>query len=181
MADTNYKYTAWAADSNADKDAPSEDKVSQGWLDNEYPPNEYFNWWQNRADSRLDVLESPVEHTVKSDLHRAGRATYAAGSFYKVPKYKVGAKQLEVYLDGILCNNGETYGEGYTQDGNAVVSGKYAEYIKWNDAIDATYDIVCRAPVFAENTDNFYGVTQKIVEDVLADSNYIFTTSGNNG
>ena len=134
--------TVWASNVNADIAAPSVEKIATGWLDEEYPPNEWFNWLQNRTDTRLNNLEdSHVKLVEQLDQHeRSGRSTYNNNSQYTVPSYIVGDNTLKVYVDGILCNKGETYAEV----GN---TGTTSTKIKWLQEIDNTYDIYCTAPM----------------------------------
>lgn len=134
--------TVWASNNDAEILNPGPTKIAQGWLDEEYPPNEWFNWLQNRTDTRLNNLEdSHVRLVEQLDQHeRSGRSTYANNSEYTVPSYTVGDGQLKVYLDGILCNKGESYNEV----GN---TGTTSTKIKWLQAVDNSYDIFCTAPM----------------------------------
>lgn len=133
--------TVWASGANADIAAPSVEKIALGWADKEYPPNEWFNWLQNRTDTRLNVLEdSRIRMVDKMDPHSDTRSTYALNSQYTVPAYVVGTGELQVYIDGVLCNKGESYDE-------VGAAGNTSTKIKWLQAIDKTYDILSRAPV----------------------------------
>lgn len=136
----------WASSAgSAGKQAPSAEKIALGWADNEYPPNEWFNWHQNRTDTRLNDLEDKyVRMNELVDTHSASRATYTANSVYTVPAYEVGAGTLQVYLDGIRCNPGESYAE-------VGASGNTSTQIKWLQDVDKTYDILCCAPIMPES------------------------------
>ncbi len=53
-------YQAWASTAaRADVTEPSQAKVLQGWVI-EKPRHAYFNWWQNRTDKRIEMLEAKI-------------------------------------------------------------------------------------------------------------------------
>lgn len=52
-------YPVWASAEGAGKEAPSDNKILQGWVI-EKPKHTYFNWWQNRTDKRIEELEAKI-------------------------------------------------------------------------------------------------------------------------
>lgn len=122
--------------------APSSDKQVQGWT-KETPPFEWFNWYMNRTDSRLTQLEEPWTASVFTSAAGIRPEVLQAGEKFQLPaKYVVGAGQLRVFLDGILCEAGS--GEQYVEAGQI---GELSDYIRFNDAIDPTHDIRIEIPV----------------------------------
>lgn len=122
--------------------APSTDKQKQGWI-KEVPPHEWFNWYMNRTDSRLTQLEEPwTAHIFTSAAGSREEAVPANEKFQLPAKYIVGAGQLRVFLDGILCEAGER--EQYVEAGQA---GDLSDYIRFNDTIDPSHDIRIEIPV----------------------------------
>ena len=122
--------------------APSSDKQVQGWT-KETPPFEWFNWYMNRTDSRLTQLEEPWTASVFTSAAGTRPEVLQAEEKFQLPaKYVVGAGQLRVFLDGILCEAGS--GEQYVEAGQI---GELSDYIRFNDAIDPTHDIRIEIPV----------------------------------
>ncbi len=64
-------------------------------------------------------------------------AVIAAGAGWTVPEYTVGANQLLIALDGVLCMQGQQYGESGT-------SGEKSTSIIWNIEVDTSRDILVR-------------------------------------
>lgn len=158
------KYPAWAADGGNNVQMPTPEKIASGWVQRDYPPNEYFNWWQNRADSRLDDLESPRLMNTAYSAANVREGVLADGSQYDVPEYVVGSGQLKVFLDGILCMCAGVYNSTGTtvsdtpegtyfevgQNGNASTT------IKWNNSTGIATDIEIFVAVPNRATENTY-------------------------
>ncbi len=139
------RHTIWAGNA-AEKDviAPPVEKQKQGWVE-EIPPHEWFNWHMRRTDTRLNDLEQPVSYRIL-DLPATNRdRDIRKGERFNLPApYIVGAGQLHVYLDGILCHEGTD--RQYVECGQ-----EYAEstYIRWNDDIPAEFDIRVEIPLLS--------------------------------
>lgn len=121
-------------------EAPPLERQQRGWT-REAPPHEWFNWHMRRTDTRLADLERPW---LRDTLHSpAGTrpGVLRAGEPFAVPEYTVGADRLEIRLDGIPCLPGEA--AQYMEVGEA---GEQSCHIAWNDDIDASFDILIRAP-----------------------------------
>lgn len=140
MSDTNK--LVWAAEaSEQHRLAPSADKILTGW-GVENPPHEYFNWWMNRVDERLLNLEVPVLNTHRRWCIAQRTGIIRAGERFDLPAaYIVGGKHLKVYLDGLLCEPGES-GQ-YIECGE---EGAESTYIRFNDDIDIEYEIRIEIP-----------------------------------
>lgn len=122
--------------------APSADKQAQGWV-SEIPPCEWFNWYMNRTDNRLTHLEEPWTANIFTSAAGTRTAVIQAGEKFQLPaKYIVGAGQLRVFLDGILCETGS--GEQYVEAGQ---TGELSDYIRFNDTIGTIHDIRVEIPV----------------------------------
>ena len=105
---TSKMYSTWASGGNARIATPSTELFENGWTAVQ-PAYEHFNWLFNRIDKRLGELESPLEQNyVVSDSRNYD---YGAGMTLTVPPYIKGRSCLKVYLDGVLCRNGEHYEE----------------------------------------------------------------------
>lgn len=73
-----------------------------------------------------------------SDLLReAVPAAITAGQKFSVPPYTVGGAQLEVYIDGVACIDGQQYAE-------SGVQGAVSTVIIWNMEISTDRDILVR-------------------------------------
>lgn len=133
----------WASGApEANITAPSSDKQAQGWT-KETPPFEWFNWYMNRTDSRLTQLEEPWTANVYTSAAGTRTEVIQANEKFQLPaRYVVGAGQLRVFLDGILCEAGA--GEQYVEAGQP---GELSDYIRFNDAIDPTHDIRIEIPM----------------------------------
>lgn len=115
---------------------PSTEKQHQGWELNELPPHEYFNWYFNRTDSRLNDLEDKTpQYTSMYSGGNTRTGDIEAGTSYTVPQYTVGTGQLRIYLDGLICIRDVTY-EEVGEDGSVSTS------IKWLDKIGKEYAIM---------------------------------------
>ena len=135
----------WASEAEASHVlAPSAEKIAQGW-DVEVPPHEYFNWWMNRVDERLAVLESPVENHTRRWFAKDRTATVLANERFDLPAaYIVGGNHLKVFIDGLLCEVGED--AQYVECGTP---GTESTYIRFNDDIEVEYDIRVEIPIRA--------------------------------
>lgn len=139
------RQTVWAGKA-PDKDviAPPVEKQEQGWTE-EVPPHEWFNWHMRRTDTRLNDLEQPVSYRILDLPAKDRNRDIKKGERFNLPApYMVGTGQLHVYLDGILCHEGE--------DRQYVECGpEYAEsaYIRWNDDIPAEFDIRVEIPLLS--------------------------------
>lgn len=142
--------------------APSTDKQKQGWI-KEVPPHEWFNWYMNRTDSRLTQLEEPwTAHIFTSAAGSREEAVPANEKFQLPAKYIVGAGQLRVFLDGILCEAGER--EQYVEAGQA---GDLSDYIRFNDTIDPSHDIRIEIPVSGLQNAGILDGTIVTVKDLM--------------
>ena len=142
--------------------APSTDKQKQGWI-KEVPPHEWFNWYMNRTDSRLTQLEEPwTAHIFTSAAGSREEAIPANEKFQLPAKYIVGAGQLRVFLDGILCEAGER--EQYVEAGQA---GDLSDYIRFNDTIDPSHDIRIEIPVSGLQNAGILDGTIVTVKDLM--------------
>ena len=142
--------------------APSTDKQKQGWI-KEVPPHEWFNWYMNRTDSRLTQLEEPwTAHIFTSAAGSREEAIPANEKFQLPVKYIVGAGQLRVFLDGILCEAGER--EQYVEAGQA---GDLSDYIRFNDTIDPSHDIRVEIPVSGLQNAGILDGTIVTVKDLM--------------
>ena len=77
-------------------------------------------------------------------------------------KYIVGAGQLRVFLDGILCEAGER--EQYVEAGQA---GDLSDYIRFNDTIDPSHDIRIEIPVSGLQNAGILDGTIVTVKDLM--------------
>lgn len=151
------EYIAWAdTAAAADLVAPDTAKQHLGWTYGEQPPHEYFNWMQNRTDTRLARLEAPSAMTTATSEAYARQAVIEADTLYQVPEYVVGAGHLQVFLDGLECVLGETYLE-------VGASGNTSTHITFEDNIPTSFRITAKAPVAA--LDN-YGVPPMNASDL---------------
>lgn len=140
------KHIVWASEADEnDVLAPSADKQRKGWVE-EVPPHEWFNWHMRRNDQRLNDLEKPLSYVIL-DLPATERTeTIKKGTRFNLPaSYVVGAGQLHVYLDGLLCHEGTD--QQYVECGQ-----QYAEsnYIRWNDNIAPEFDIRIEIPLLSK-------------------------------
>ncbi len=62
-----------------------------------------------------------------------------AGADFTVPAYTVGARRLEVFLDGLRCVSGEAATAQYAEVGEA---GALSTRIRWHDEIPVDCDIL---------------------------------------
>lgn len=140
------KHIVWASQAD-EKDvlAPSADKQLKGWAE-EIPPHEWFNWHMRRTDQRLNDLEEPASYVIL-DLPATERtAAIRKGARFNLPaSYVVGTGQLHVYLDGLLCREGAD--QQYVECGQEYSE---SEYIRWNDNIDAEFDIRVEIPLLSK-------------------------------
>lgn len=137
MSDT----LVWASDAPANnKLSPSADKIKKGWVV-ENPPHEYFNWYMNRTDNRLLEMEKPVKSYYKYYSAKSRTSNILANAKFTLPAtYIVGAHQLRVFLDGILCEPDAQYVECGTP-------GTESDYIRFLDDIDKSFDIRVEIPI----------------------------------
>ncbi len=140
------RHTVWAGNaSEKDVIAPPVEKQEQGWTE-EIPPHEWFNWHMRRTDLRLNDLEQPVSWMILDLPASARTEDVRKGARFNLPApYTVGANQLHVYLDGILCHEGK--------DAQYVECGQeYGEstYIRWNDTISREFDIRVEIPLLSK-------------------------------
>src|SRR4051794_17776562 len=76
----------WATSaSGADMTAPSSGKQAQGWTASEFPPHNYFNWWQNLVGQWTDYLNDFEANThtwtaVQTHTVTTGSAVVASSS-----------------------------------------------------------------------------------------------------
>lgn len=133
----------WASEApEANIAAPSSDKQAQGWT-KETPPFEWFNWHMNRTDRRLTQLEEPWTANIFTSAAGTRSEVILAEDKFQLPaKYIVGAGQLRVFLDGILCEAGAE--NQYVEAGQI---GELSDYIRFNDDIDPAHDIRVEIPV----------------------------------
>ena len=147
-------YIVWAHDADASEiQAPSADKQASGWTQ-ETPPHEWFNWKWNQTDTRLENLEGPSRRAKLTSLANTRPDTIEANERFDLPvTYVVGANNLQVYIDGILCQPGE--GLQYVECGQ---EGQTSDYIRFNDDIDPTHDITVIIPTTAEEVTQTYSI-----------------------
>ena len=140
------KHIVWASGANElDCLAPTAEKQAQGWV-TENPPHEWFNWHMNRTDSRLEDLESPTKNTIFTLYAHERTETIKAGQRFSLPlDYIVGTGALHVYIDGLLCEPGADL--QYVECGEQY---SLSNYIRFNDDIDAEYDIRVEIPIKAQ-------------------------------
>lgn len=152
----------WASEAeDQDIQAPSAEKQKVGWS-REIPPHEHFNWYMNRTDKRLHSMEQPLFHSEASFMASSRTEVIRAGERFDLPAaYRVGANQLRVYLDGLLCYEGED--QQYVECGEP---GTDSTYIRWNDDIDVTHDIKIVIPLRGTTLATFY--TQAVSADAVA-------------
>lgn len=171
------RHSIWASEAlEKDRLAPPAEKQAQGWLE-EVPPHEWFNWHMHRTDVRLNNLEEPVGYVVLDLPARERTETIFAGQRFNLPRsYVVGADQLHVYLDGLLCHKGPF--EQYMECGEI---NSESDYIRWNDDIDPEFDIRIEIPIRANEPslnpdDTVAGNVAALIERVNKLEEPVFST-----
>lgn len=164
------RYPVWAG--NAPEGMvlrPDDTKIGIGF-EQEQPLAEYVNWYMNRTDRRLSLMEAPLTYAEffsgTNDNGANGHGTnyrqsvIAANASYSISPvvYTVGSGQLRVYLDGVLCRSGA--GNQYVEVGDP---GSESHTIKFNDAIDQSYEIYATCATTADGN-------TRAVYDYLTDS-----------
>ena len=153
----------WASEApESNVAAPSTDKQKQGWI-KEIPPHEWFNWYMNRTDTRLTQLEEPWTASIFTSAAGTREDVIPANEKFQLPaKYIVGAGQLRVFLDGILCEAGEA--NQYLEAGQP---GELSDYIRFNDTIDPSHDIRVEIPVSGLQNAGILNGTIITVKDLM--------------
>lgn len=85
----------------------------------------------------IDSLRAAGQAAEQRSLAGSRSAAITAGQKFSVPPYTVGGAQLEVYIDGVACIDGQQYAE-------SGVQGAVSTVIIWNMEISTDRDILVR-------------------------------------